>query len=204
MYIKNLKKLVCKKYKYDQEKISEWFAKHTASRRLYLKKMWDKDNRCVYCGHSTDLMTSNNKNHKFVATYEHKIPLSKGGTDARSNAALSCSRCNNLKQSMTHDEFIAFLNDGESIEEAIQKSLRNKKLKAIQKQLSSDMSEKTKIRNDIKIYILAIMMFDIKIKIIVTDILNELDDRLKGKQQQLNCIKTKLNRKYSDFTEVSL
>lgn len=204
MYIKNLKKLVCKKYKYDQEKISIWFAKHTASRRLYLKKMWDKDNRCVYCKNETVFKSENSSTSKFIATYEHKIPLSKGGTDARSNAALSCNRCNNLKGNMTHDEFIAFINDSGSINEALRISNNNKKFIALQKNLVEKIDNKSKVRLDIRAYIIAIMMFDSNIKKMVEKILQQLEKKLINKQIEYDRIKNKIKSTFSDFVEVSL
>lgn len=38
---------------------------------------------------------------------EHKIPRSRGGSDALSNLCLSCGECNNRKGTRTSDEYIA-------------------------------------------------------------------------------------------------
>lgn len=39
-------------------------------------------------------------------TLEHLIPRSKGGVTSVKNCALSCATCNNLKSSLTHDQFL--------------------------------------------------------------------------------------------------
>lgn len=189
-YIKNLTKLVCKKYKYKQESIEEWFAKYTASKRNYLRKLWEHDPHCIYCGRETLEPTISNEKSKLRATYEHKTPLSKGGTDHRSNIALSCSRCNNLKQSMTHEEFISFISDKDKIEEIIKKRKSAAKFKAMEKNLKEELSEKEVVRHQYKIYYLAIMLFDDNVKkqlkeiqICVDDIIQKNQRKLKNKNQ---------------------
>jgi 5-methylcytosine-specific restriction endonuclease McrA len=54
---------------------------------------------CFYCGRL--LFES------FSQTFhiEHKIPISRGGSNDISNIALSCAQCNFKKGTMTHDEF---------------------------------------------------------------------------------------------------
>lgn len=48
--------------------------------------------KCAYC-HATENLT-----------IDHKIPISKGGTSAKSNLQCLCSRCNGMKSSMTQRE----------------------------------------------------------------------------------------------------
>lgn len=40
------------------------------------------------------------------ATKDHKIPLSKGGTNSKDNLLLSCWKCNNKKGNMNYEDFI--------------------------------------------------------------------------------------------------
>jgi len=54
-----------------------------------------QDARCPYC------MTILDKYH-----VDHKLPVSRGGTNNPSNLQLTCPRCNILKGAMTHDEFL--------------------------------------------------------------------------------------------------
>lgn len=192
-YIKNLTKLVCKKYRYKQEPIEEWFAKYTASKRNYLKKLWEHDPHCVYCGRETLEPTMDNEKSNLRATYEHKTPLSKGGTDHRSNIALSCSRCNNLKRDMYHEEFISFIDDKDKIDETIQKIKTTSKIKSIEKRLREGLNEKEKIRHQNKIFYLAIMLFDDKVKkqfkeiqLCVEESINNKTSRLRKKKQYIN------------------
>ena len=53
--------------------------------------------RCAYCGNAGPL------------EIEHKIPLSRGGTNSIDNIVPSCKRCNRRKLSKTDSEFRAFL-----------------------------------------------------------------------------------------------
>jgi len=45
-------------------------------------------------------------NKKRVATAEHVIPLSKGGTDHLTNLVMACSACNSLRGDMKFSRFI--------------------------------------------------------------------------------------------------
>lgn len=40
-------------------------------------------------------------------TLDHKVPMSRGGDDSLGNLVLACSRCNELKDDMTEEEFVA-------------------------------------------------------------------------------------------------
>ena len=57
--------------------------------------------RCIYCTEPFSAVC--------LPTIEHLNPLSRGGTDDRSNLGASCERCNNRKGSMTHEEFMRLL-----------------------------------------------------------------------------------------------
>ena len=49
-------------------------------------------------------------------TFDHYIPLSKGGFDVLENYRLAHSSCNQLKGNMTPEEFIEFQKGGELVE----------------------------------------------------------------------------------------
>ncbi len=53
--------------------------------------------KCIYCD---DILT-----HKNIS-FDHIIPLSKGGTSELANIQLICKTCNRQKDKMLHDEFV--------------------------------------------------------------------------------------------------
>ena len=55
---------------------------------------------CFYCG---ELLYSSFDKDVHI---EHKIPVSRGGSNDISNIALSCSKCNLQKGTKTHEEFL--------------------------------------------------------------------------------------------------
>lgn len=74
-------------------------------------KSWDKrkrmkelvrvqKGRCYYCNRSP---------HEEDRTIDHRIPLSKGGTDTRKNLVMACEDCNSHKGSMSEREFTEYL-----------------------------------------------------------------------------------------------
>lgn len=83
-----------------------------AVQKYYFKKVVDKgiwhisevlrsqNHRCFYCGK----VLSNR-----LATVDHKIPMSRGGTNTRENIVAACSKCNNDKESMTVEEYAEYL-----------------------------------------------------------------------------------------------
>jgi 5-methylcytosine-specific restriction endonuclease McrA len=66
------------------------------------KRMWRDEiklrdnNRCVYCGSTTDL------------TIDHVRPRSKGGETTAANCVTACRRCNQAKGSLSVDEFMYY------------------------------------------------------------------------------------------------
>jgi 5-methylcytosine-specific restriction endonuclease McrA len=66
-----------------------------------LHDLWHKQNGfCFYCG---ELLY---KTLNSVYHVEHKIPISRGGSNNISNIALSCEECNLRKGTRTHEEFL--------------------------------------------------------------------------------------------------
>ena len=65
-----------------------------------IRGLFDEQNGCCfYCGNLL-FASFDNPPHR-----EHKIPVSRGGSNYISNIVLSCARCNMEKHTMTHDEF---------------------------------------------------------------------------------------------------
>lgn len=60
--------------------------------------MCEQDAKCAYCKTLLPLRGFH---------VDHKLPVSRGGTNDRSNLHLTCARCNLLKRTMTHEEFLA-------------------------------------------------------------------------------------------------
>lgn len=63
--------------------------------RFDISRMFcEQDARCVYCRQML---------HKYHI--DHKLPVSRGGTNDIANLQLLCPRCNMRKSRMTHEEF---------------------------------------------------------------------------------------------------
>ena len=66
------------------------------------KLFQNQNGRCFYTDAILDLMT---------AHIDHKIPISRGGTNDFQNLALCTSEANLLKHNKTHEEFITWIAD---------------------------------------------------------------------------------------------
>lgn len=67
------------------------------------QKLFENQNGCCfYTGAKLELMT---------AHIDHKIPISRGGTNDFSNLALCTPEANQLKYNRTHEEFITWFTD---------------------------------------------------------------------------------------------
>jgi 5-methylcytosine-specific restriction endonuclease McrA len=64
----------------------------------------DCDMLCQYCAREVVIGQYGGKR---LATIDHKIPLSHGGSWKRYNLTCACKRCNELKGPMTAEEFLA-------------------------------------------------------------------------------------------------
>lgn len=65
-------------------------------RRLKKQLVLKQNFKCEYCFAPITLS----------ATFDHKIPKSKGGPDTIENGVACCGECNTAKADMTYDEFI--------------------------------------------------------------------------------------------------
>ena len=70
---------------------------NTQRRAIIRRQLWLADPTCRY--YKREILW------KF-STLDHVNPRSRGGTDQRSNAVLSCHRCNRRKAAMTADELL--------------------------------------------------------------------------------------------------
>lgn len=80
-------------------------AKGTFTRQQWLDKCRYHGWRCYLCGTDLDIHT---------AQVEHRIPLSRGGSNWIANLAPACSRCNGAKGSQTEKEYRAKIGAGHS------------------------------------------------------------------------------------------
>lgn len=64
------------------------------------------DRRCHYCGIRTTIWTD--RNDPTHLEKDHRTPLSRGGSDAPDNLAVSCRGCNLDKRAMTEEEYLTW------------------------------------------------------------------------------------------------
>lgn len=172
-YKKLLLKAVHKKFGGDQEKLDWWFSKHSSARRRFLCQLWDKDPHCAYCRKLTLRPNASNNNSKLRATYEHKIPLIKGGTDNRSNATLSCSSCNALKGEYTHDEFIKLIENNEIGKNLKEKRGKSRKRKKLISSVENEIMPKRENKVKRMAFYISLLMFNDEISLLVSDLIKE-------------------------------
>jgi 5-methylcytosine-specific restriction endonuclease McrA len=80
---------------------------HSRRRGKKLKKLVRKKKaNCHYCGVRLALTTAKTER---AATWDHVIPLSKGGYDKMNNLVPCCRKCNQRKGSKMPDELLAAL-----------------------------------------------------------------------------------------------
>jgi 5-methylcytosine-specific restriction endonuclease McrA len=63
--------------------------------------------KCYYCHRK--MRPDPGDHHDLGATWDHKLPLSRGGANDPENRVLACCRCNRRKGDMTADEFFHLL-----------------------------------------------------------------------------------------------
>lgn len=93
-------------------------AKYHTKRRMQMKEAGEIDinavaalftntTTCCFCG----VPLNDVKNHAHQKTLEHLTPLSRGGSNATCNLAISCRTCNAKKYTLTAEEFVVRLRE---------------------------------------------------------------------------------------------
>jgi hypothetical protein len=77
------------------------------SERQWQAKFFRCGMRCVYCLKPLSLIAVASGVHVEIATKDHAIPTSRGGSDAIDNILPACFECNRRKGNMTEKEFRA-------------------------------------------------------------------------------------------------
>ena len=65
--------------------------------------------KCTYCKRDTLKGSRCRINDPLTRTWDHVIPLSRGGPDTKENRVLACLRCNSIKGNMMPDEWAAYM-----------------------------------------------------------------------------------------------
>lgn len=72
--------------------------------------IWLRDGgRCRYCGRLVELRRTGDVAPRDRMTFDHVLPVSRGGTHTHANVWASCYDCNVLKGGMTLAEFDAWI-----------------------------------------------------------------------------------------------
>jgi len=69
---------------------------------------FEKGFKCAYCGHKLQLHSQ--KPNYYTPSVDHKIPLTRGGTDTIDNLCLCCYLCNICKGVWTAEEWVELIN----------------------------------------------------------------------------------------------
>lgn len=98
-----------KKYSREMRHTEEGYLKALYSRMMNrlkggitfeeLKTLYYSTNKCYYCGKEVKPFTADKQ-------IEHKIPISKGGTNNIKNLVISCKACNSGKREKTDAEYL--------------------------------------------------------------------------------------------------
>lgn len=107
----------------------EWWGKFNRARRRRFTRMWEEDPRCHYCGVETIL---DGKRKGNSATCDHKVALSRRGTEHPSNYLLSCYRCNNIKSNRKYDDFIVYMKTKE-FKEKYNREVSNNRIRRLKR-----------------------------------------------------------------------
>lgn len=89
--------------------MSKWNRNKSKTRRWQRNHLISKyGGKCAICGKAFESMKD--------ITFDHIIPMSKGGDDTIDNYQLAHFACNQLKNDMTPEEFQIFQKGGEKVE----------------------------------------------------------------------------------------
>jgi len=160
-YAKVIHRHVCRKWSTPELK-EWWYAKFTMSLRKKLIKLHRRQNGlCCFCGNETWLAVEGVKRQnpppgmkmKQMATADHKIPQSQGGTNRMSNLAMACSLCNNDRQTTPFEEFMEVRQD------PVKWKARNRKLTAQYKQNAARRRKNSEARRNALVWKLAVLFY---------------------------------------------
>jgi len=67
--------------------------------------------KCTYCKRDTLPASKVRLNDPLTRTRDHRIPLCRGGTNAKENKVVACLRCNGIKGNMMPDEWASYMEE---------------------------------------------------------------------------------------------
>jgi 5-methylcytosine-specific restriction endonuclease McrA len=89
-----------------EERGASWLTAEPVLRSV----IWLRDGgRCRYCGRLVELRRTGDIPPEDRMTFDHVVPISRGGEHTYANIWASCHECNTLKGGMTLPEFDAWL-----------------------------------------------------------------------------------------------
>jgi len=115
----------------------------TVFNRVRTRIAEDCGNRCTYC--NAEVIVGRFGGRR-LATIDHKLPLSRGGSWKRFNLTCACKRCNEIKGSMTAEEFLAlpaYLREVEHLQELEDDAFRG----GLSAEAYSAVTDMTKLRH---------------------------------------------------------
>ena len=110
----------------------------------------EQNGKCYYCKCDTVLpgpMLHRNKPSKNMATREHLIPKSEGGTNSPINLKMSCYECNSNRGAMNSTKWYSIVNDKKKIAaffliKELYKQLKSRKQKVRQERFLKQMQDR--------------------------------------------------------------
>lgn len=133
----NVIKNALRRLKY-QEKV-DFSTRLTMVRAAKRITLWvAQDGKCHYCDRETILPAHNNfKNSGLLATLDHIITQSNGGTDSLNNLVVACSTCNGNRRDMDYETFYALMKTPGGWEEHRKQLAREKAQRDEERRLAS-------------------------------------------------------------------
>lgn len=147
----NLKELISKKFKTNEQK-TMWWIKFAAVRRRRVWRLSEQQNhRCCYCSRQTwvfdgkkssdrryypDRLRGMSKAH--MATLDHIIPTSKDGSERLDNAVMACHRCNHLRGDMSALGFWDAMQDETKLRALLARRRKKSRTRSIAKKVKRE------------------------------------------------------------------
>jgi 5-methylcytosine-specific restriction endonuclease McrA len=82
----------------DREKLWNWF--------------YDQYQRAFYCSYCGVKLSDDSTQDDRIFTFDHYVPISRGGDNSLSNLELACNACNSVKGRLSADVFVELLETG--------------------------------------------------------------------------------------------